>query len=870
MKSSRRPGRAGWEKSGARATRVSTGRWPSRSSPSHLSSNSQSRARFDREARAISSLTHAHICTLYDVGHEDGVDYLVMEFVEGESLSDRLTRGAMPIEQVLRYGIEIAEALDKAHRLGIVHRDLKPSNIMLTKSGAKLIDFGLAKLRDVHEGSEEISGATSNALTAEGFIIGTLQYMAPEQLEGYAVDARTDIFSFGAVMYEMATGRKAFEGKTKSSLAAAIVAGDPPPIMSIQPLTPPGLDRVIRTCLTKDPDDRWQSAHDIASELRWIQEAGSGAGVAAPVVMRRKVREGLAWVVAAACILALLGLATLLWRGLPEPPQMVKTSILPPENYDFDFIWGSIALSPDGRRLAFLARGADRKRMIWVRPLDDLAAQPLAQTEGATYPFWSPDSRYLGFFADGKLKRIDAAGSPPQTLCDAKIGRGGTWNRQGTIVFVTAENPELLEVSASGGQPVALTKADPSKKESFRWPCFLPDGKHLLFLNRTANASGGSKAALWAMSLETGQRTKLLDADSSARYASPGYLLFRRERTLVAQPFDAQHLRVTGEAFPVAEEVRLESGPIFSVSQNGHLAYQTGASGLSQLMWVDRSGAVIANVGSPANYNFASVSHDGRKAAVVITDPNGAIDDIWIIDLARGTSNRLTFDPAHKRNLYWSPDDTHIIFTSGRTDVGDQHIHMKAVSGFGNDEELLQMPGFQVAEDWSRDGRYIVFSNFGAKADWDIWIYSVAGKKASPFLQTSFFEFQGRLSPDEKWIAYSSNESGRLEVYVQTFPSSGQKWQISTDGGEEPRWSPSGDEIFYLNPTSRLMATAVRKKGATFDAGVPKPLFEIHGKGGHDTVYSVSPDGQRFLINSALNQKTPITLVLNWAAGRGR
>jgi serine/threonine protein kinase len=839
--------------------------------PAHLSSNSQYRARFDREAKAISSLTHAHICTLYDVGHEDGIDYLVMEFVEGESLADRLTRGAMPVEQVLRYGIEIAEALDKAHRLGITHRDLKPSNIMLTKSGAKLIDFGLAKLRDVHDGSEEASGATSNALTAEGFIIGTVQYMAPEQLQGYAADARADIFSYGAVMYEMATGRKAFEGKTKSSLAAAIVTSDPPPIPSIQPLTPPALDRVVRTCLAKDPDDRWQSAHDIASELRWIQQAGSGAGVAAPVVKRRKVREGLAWTIAAIGVLAALVMAAEWLRSRPPLPQMVKTSILPPENSDFDFQWGSIALSPDGRRLAFLARGTDGKRMLWIRPLDDLSAKSLAGTEDATYPFWSPDSRYLGFFAGRKLKRIDAAGGPAQTLCDAKFGRGGAWSRNGVIVFTPAGGPELLQISASGGQPIMLRKANSSNPDSFRWPSFLPDDQHVLILERTALPSGGSKAAVCILSTETGEVTRLFDSDFPAVYAAPGYLLFRREKSLFAQPFDAQHLRLTGEAFPVAEEIRTESilsQGVFSVSGNGLLAFQTGVSELSQLMWVDRTGAVIAKVGPPANYRMPSVSHDGRKVAVAITDPAGTSDDIWIIDLARGVSSRLTSDPNRKRNPHWSPDDTRVFFTSGRSDVPDQHIHVRAVSGLGSEEELASMPGFQIGTQWSSDGRYIAFTNMSPALDWDLWLYSIAEKKAFPLLKTSFDEGTSYFSPDGKWFVYASDESGRYEVYVQSFPSSGQKWQVSSDGGLEPRWSPAGNEIFFLSPNSRLMSAAVKARGATFETDVPKTLFEIHSKGGRDTVYDVAPDGQRFLINSPIKERTPITLVLNWAAGR--
>ena len=839
--------------------------------PAAFANDAQLRLRFEREAKAISSLAHPNICTLYDVGQQDGVDYLVMEYLDGQTLADRIVKGPLPVEQALAIGVQIADALDKAHRQGIVHRDLKPGNIMLTKNGAKLLDFGLAKYGTQPEiaGSLTVMPTQQKPLTQEGTILGTFQYMAPEQLEGSDADARTDLFALGAVLYEMLTGRRAFQGKSKASLIAAILQHEPPPISSIQPLSPPALDRLIRICLAKDPDDRWQTAHDVLLQLKWIGEGGSLAGVPAPVARHRRHRERLATVALVLAVIATLTFAAL-WYGVAGAPQPVlETAITPPEKSTFSSDSGSMVLSPDGTRIVLSVEDGTSKRSLWMRPLDHTVAQPLAGTENGNFPFWSPDGRVVGFFTGGKLRRVNAAGGPVQLLADVVSARGGTWNKNDVIVYAPATNDSLSKISAAGGTPVRLTELDKAKNESaHRFPVFLPDQDHIVFLSlRNGGGFRIESSTLEIVSLHSGERITLGPADSSAIYAPPGYLLFRRNRTLVAQPFDAKKLRFTGEAIPIVEDVRVTSTfqALVTASPDGKIAYQTGGPlGQSQLMLVDRSGKLISNVGPPADYRSPVLSHDGRRIAVMKTEANAVSGDIWTIDLARGTSTRMTFDPSNDVSPLWSPDDSRIIFTSNRRDLSD--VYVKPASGLGTDEPLIVMDGFTAASDWSLDGRYIAFQNNppDTKRAWDIWIYSVAEKKAFPFLQTEFGETSPHFSPDGKWLVYASDESGRNEVYVQPFPATGGKWQISTEGGFRPKWSARGDEIFYV-ANSKMMAVKV-KTGPTFEAGVPETLFEGHAKGGPDGLYAPTADGQRFIINSAVRDEshTPITLVQNW------
>jgi Tol biopolymer transport system component len=839
--------------------------------PSHLSSNPQLRERFDREARAISSLTDVHICTLYDVGHQDGIDYIVMEYLEGESLSDRLTKGALPIGQVLRYGTEIAEGLDKAHRQGIVHRDLKPGNIMLTKSGAKLLDFGLAKMVETGEVIQFSTLATAQKqLTAEGTIVGTFQYMAPEQLEGAEADARTDIFALGAVLYEMATGRKAFEGKNKTSLIAAIVDRDPPLISSIQAMTPPALDRVVRSCLAKEPDDRWQSAKDVASELKWISEAGSQAGVAAPIVHRRKHREALAWTIAAALLVAAAAFAYLWYRATAEPPRRIEASILPPEDSDFIFTVAAPALSPDGARIAYPVRAADGKVELWVRRLDNGAAQALEGTESASAPFWSPDSRTIGFFSKGRLLKIDASGGPPQVLCEAAAGRGGTWGPNGLILFSPGDRDGLYSVSASGGVPAPVTRLEPNHEYSHRWPAFLPDGMHYLYLAEMYGSEERGRIYLGTIGSNT--RRALVSSTSPAAYSSAGYLLYCRDRALVAQQFDARSLELKGDATVIADGI-YTFGPTamaaFSVSRNGVLAYQRGTTGLlSQLVWMDRTGKQLGIVSTPGDYNRPQLAHDGRHLAFEIWDAKGD-SDIWIYDLARQTSTRFTFGPGSNSQALWSRDDQFIVYSSEQAQRGARDVVRKSAAGMGSPETLfsLNVP-FLATTDWSWDGRYVFFHGYGIhpKTGSDVYYYSIPDKKLVAAVQTPYSECCGRLSPDGHWLAYASNESGRNEIYVQPFPTATGKWQISTTGGTQPRWRSDEREIFYQSPDNKIVAVDIRAT-STLEPGVPKALFGIHPKLG-GWPYDVAPDGQRFLINETVHAAgaAPVTIVVNWTA----
>ncbi|MEO8190046.1 MAG: protein kinase [Acidobacteriota bacterium] len=849
--------------------------------PEHLSSP-EGRQRFEREAQAISQLSDPHICALHDVGNQDGTEYLVMEYLEGETLAARLAAGPLPLDRTLRYGIEIAGALDRAHRQGIVHRDLKPSNVMLTRSGVKLLDFGLAKLAApfVPTGAAGVSmfPTSPSNLTAEGSILGTFQYLAPEQLEGKEADARTDIFAFGAVLYEMATGRKAFSGTSQASLISAIMSSEAPSITRVSPLYPATFDRIVGICLAKDPDDRWQSVHDVGSELKWIAEGGSAVGLPAPVVAGRRNRERLAWAAAAGATLAALALALLLLARPREALRTVQASIPPPEKSSFVFEGGPMALSADGRRLAFLAPNAERRNLLWVRPLNGMAAQPLAGTDGASYPFWSPDGRFLGFFAGGKLKKIDASGGPPQVLCDTQEGRGGTWNREGVILFSPSSRDALLRISSSGGAPAPATELDVSSREfSHRFPFFLPDGRHFLYLSQAVGIGPGGGREVRIGSLDSKERRPLLRVNSnvvfapSAPGAASGHVLFSRERTLFAQPFDAKRLRLSGEAFPVGEQVQyfgnLALG-VFAASDNGILVYQPGgARSLSQLVWLDRSGKQLEVLGPPADYLRPRISRDGRRVAMDIRDPTGQAD-IWIYDLSRRVSTRFTSEPADNVFPVWSPDGSRIVFESNRK--GSDDLYQKVSSGTGNDEELLVQEGrLLVPTDWSSDGRFVVHNLIDSrtKRGWDLGIYSVAEKKSSVFLSTPSSEANGRFSPDVRWLAYTSDESGRYEVYVRPFPGPGGKWQISTAGGGQPVWNPNGKEIFYASADNKMMAVDV-KTDSGFEAGTARALFELTLKSGTGWKYDVSPDGQRFLANTVMGEvkANPITLVLNWAA----
>jgi serine/threonine protein kinase len=845
--------------------------------PARLSENPEFRQRFEREAKTISQLSHPHICTLHDVGHQDGVEYLVMEFLEGETLTERLAKGPLPLEQVLRHGIEIADALEKAHRQGIVHRDLKPGNVMITKSGVKLVDFGLAKLAAPPGASPLFSGLSvlptqaGENLTAEGTILGTFQYMAPEQLEGKEADARTDIFALGLVLYEMATGKKAFTGKSQASLIAAIIHTQPEAISSIQPMTPPALDRVVKTCLAKDPDDRFQTAHDVRLQLQWIAEGGSAVGLPAPVAAKRKSREKIAWLLVPVAAIAAAAATTFVIRLRTEAPRAVVASLLPPEKSSFAFDSGPMALSPDGRRMAFVATSSGNT-MLWVRPLSGVSAQSLAGTEGASFPFWSPDSRFLGFFAGGKLKKIEGSGGPPQTLADAGFGRGGAWNRDGVILFAPTARDAIYRVSAAGGEPSPVTKLDVKASEfSHRWPVFLPDGRRFLYLAQ-ASLTGTEKNGIYAATLDGGERKLLLNTNTNVVYAPPGHLLFQRDRTLLARPFDPKALRFTEEAFPVAENVSLfmnVASAAFTASDTGLIAYQTGrGGGQTQLTWLDRAGKPVGTVGAPGYLAGPRLAHDGRRLAVGTEDSQG-FADIWIYDLERNTPTRFTFDPNADFAPVWSPDDSRIVFSASRKNPAD--LYEKNSAGTGSEAPLFASITFKIALDWSPDGRVLLFQANDPRTRniFDLWTYSVADRKATPFLQTAFNEVLGRFSPDGRWVAYVSNESSREEVYVMPFPGPGGKWQVSTAGGRSPTWTRGGREVVYVAPGDEIMAVEV-STDPTFRAGIPRVLFKTHLRPPPGRQFDVTPDGERFLVNLRPGDEVsdPVTLVQNWAAGR--
>ena len=850
--------------------------------PSHLSSDLQFKQRFEREARAISSLSHPHICTLYDVGHQDGIDYLVMEYLEGQTLAERLRKGAVPLEEALRCAIQIAEALDKAHRQGIVHRDLKPGNIMLTKAGVKLLDFGLAKLFPVgtrstasvksnsRDGVEsvltELSGAPTvkEEITKEGTILGTLHYMAPEQLEGKQADTRTDIFAFGVVLYEMVTGKKAFTGKSQASLIAAILEREPEPISKLQPLGPPAFERVVKRCLAKEPDARWQTALDLLEEMKWIAEGGSQSGVPAPVIARRMKRERLAWM-AAGLFALIAGVATFhnLTRPTVVEPHFVL-SVVPPQNT----VVGSLAVSPDGSRLAFTARDASGQSALWIRPLDSALPQPLPKTEGAFYPFWSPDSKSIAFFAEDKLKRIDATGGPILTLCDAPLGLGGTWNRDEVILFATLRDP-LNRVSASGGVPTPLGRFDSGgQTANHAWPHFLPDGRHFLYF-ATASPLDASKAGgIYIASLDGKENRLLVRADGNSVYAK-GHLLFLQGTALRAQPFDANALKTVGEPFTVADQVRF--APLnflgsFSASETGDLVFDTGETS-SQLIWFDRQGQPLDTLGDRSSCWTINLSPDESRLVVCVKDAVTQTDDFWIYDLSRGVPTRFTFDGSPKAVAVWSPDGTRIVFNAFRD--GAYNLYQKAVGGNESEETVSVSKLNKYPSSWSPDGKHILCATIdNSRRNVDLWVFPMEGdRRAYLFRGTKDSENALQFAPDGRWVAYMSDETGRNEIYVTSFPEKTETTRVSTGGGKQPRWRRDGKELFYLAPDNKLMAVEVETKSPAFAVHSTRPLFPMRPASPFFS-YDVSRDGQRFLVNTALEStnSSAITVVVNWTA----
>lgn len=839
--------------------------------PSHLSSNPDFRQRFEREARAVSSLNHPHVCTLHDVGHQDGIDYLVMEHLEGDTLAQRLTKGPLPTDQVLRYSIEITDALDKAHKQGIVHRDLKPGNIMLTKSGAKLLDFGLAKFQAPASGAP-VSGVSvldteaNQNLTAEGNIVGTFHYMAPEQLEGKDADSRTDIFAFGVVLYEMVTGKKAFSGKSQASLIAAILDKEPEPISAIRPLTPPALDRAVKICLAKDPDERWQNAHDLMNELKWIREGSSQAGVAAPVAAHRKSRERLAWILVAVLAVALALAAGTLLKPRSVQPEAVRLALTSPGVTPSSAGAGNISISPDGRMIVFVGSDSAGQGGLWLRSLADAVPHNLVKKAGATYPFWSPDSKHIAFFADGKLQRVPAAGGDVDIICTAPDGRGGTWGNSGVIVFAPTVSSPLMRVDASGGEPVPATKLE-NGEVTHRFPSFLPDSEHFLFM---AGASVEHfQNSIYLGSLQSTGRTLLLKAGRMPVYAEPGYLIYSIGDRLVAQQFDPKTLRVQGQPLKLPDWIPngVNTGDrVASASANGTLVIAAAESAEKKLVWFNRHGGIESTIPPPpGGIQAFRISPDGTRIITTIGPAQGK-DDLWMIDLKRASSTRLTFGPDSSQRAIWSPDGKQLVFQSDRN--GPFDLFLKQANGSGGDTLLYSSrTEWKEPYSWSPDGRTIAFLTIENQTNGDILLASTDGKgKATPYLNTPAAEWYPDISPDGRWLAYSSNESGRIEIYVQSFPSPGEKYQVTTTGGTAPRWTQGGRELIYTTAEPAIASVPVTL-GEGLEFGTPQTLFSLPGN-----EYDVSPDGQHVLalmpVDSAAAQWP--TVVLNWAAGLNR
>jgi len=832
--------------------------------PSHLSSDPDLKARFEREAKAISALSHHHICHLYDIGSQDGTDFLVMELLEGETLADRLSKGPLPLKLALQYGLEIAEALEKAHAHGIVHRDLKPGNIMLTKSGAKLLDFGLAKAADGVATLASGSMATmSKPLTVEGTIVGTFQYMAPEQVQGREADARSDLFALGAVLYEMITGRRAFAGKSQISVMSAILEKEPEPVSSVQPMASPALDHVIQRALAKDPNDRWHTARDFIQELKWSAESAQLTSAAVPAAATaRRVREAFSWLVASTLLVILIAGAIWWWHSKPSVETMYFPAPLP-------FPAADIAIAPNGHTIALVGyQESARKNMLWIYELGSHGARSLPGTEGASYPFWSADGRSLAFFADAQLKKLEVSGGPVQTICDAPSGRGGTWNKEGVIVLAPETTAGLFRVPASGGTPTRISDFDKSRGEgSFRWPVFLPDGKHFLYL--AANFTGQKGAnAIFVGSLDSNEKRFVVEATSNAAYAPPGYLLFYRDRTLLAQPFDLKRFALVGEATVILPEIQYlpqVKRAIFAVSDQGLLVAQSGGeAALSQLSWFDRKGNAVGAVGKPEVYGNVFLAPDGKSVATDKTDMASLNIDVWTQELQRDGSKRLTFDPAIDAVPIWSPDAIQLVFASNRqTYFG---LYVKNSDGANDEKVIVQGEVGNFPSDWSRDGKYILYCRGP-----DLWFVTYPELKSSLFLKAPSVFRNGQFSPDGKWVAYASNETGKWEIYVTSFPDARGRWQISSGGGEQPRWRGDGKELFYLSLDGKMMAAPVTT-GAHFDAGTSVTLFQTTPRQPvlvYDLfVYDVSRDGQRFLINTQVKQaeSVPMSVVLNWPA----
>ncbi len=833
--------------------------------PAATQANADLRARFEREAKAISSLNHPHICTLHDIGHEDGIDFIVMEYLEGETLSEMLKAGPLSREDLFTYAAQIADALDSAHRKGLIHRDLKPGNVIVNKDGAKLLDFGLAKLKLQPGQVDGISHVTQTTpLTGAGTIIGTLQYMSPEQLEGQEADQRSDIFAFGALLYEMAVGRPAFSGKSQASLIASVLKEEPRPLSELVSMTPPALDRLVMKCLDKDPDKRWQSAHDLRDELRWIAQAGSQAGVPAQVSSQRRIRSRLAWGLAAVASIVALVLITILVLQ-PEPEILVHRFTVGPQEHYNRMYWP--VLSPDGKTLAFLAQDTAGTERIYVRPVHSLDANPIPGTEGANRPFWSPDSRALAFFRGNSLNKVEVSGGPVQLICEVN-GADGTWGSSGIILFDGSAGDSIRQVAASGGVPTAATSMQRDSGEVFHaWPWFFPDGNRFYYqTNRDSVAGATGTEVLKVGSLDGSVDHTLGAVPSRVVYVDEEHFMYGHNGLLLLQKVDLDNYTLVGGPRPVAQQLAAYDGNgIFSISNSGSLVYQVGETvSNNRLVWVDRSGNELGTVGDPAPYRDIAISPDDKRLAYGMLNERAAADDLWVMDLTRNVSSRLTFEDRSEIWPIWSPDGTRIIYASNAS--GSFRIVSRQANGLGDIAEVHSVPGQTGPSQWF-DENTVVASELTGEGRINI-INLTDTTKSIRIGAAGSNHFSGQISPDGRFVAYMSDESGRFEVFVRELSPNGGKWQVSSAGGTEPRWSDDGSEIFFLQPPDKFYSVAVRTDRGYFEAEVPELMFQRRRDGGVIAQYrwDVSSDGRRLLIVEPLELggDTYFVTVLNW------
>jgi eukaryotic-like serine/threonine-protein kinase len=848
---------------------------------SQLSSDPAHRQRFEREAKAISSLNHPNICVLYDIGHHDGIDYLVMECVEGETLAKRLEKGPLPVDQVLKFGAQIADALDKAHRSGIIHRDLKPGNIMLTPTGAKLLDFGLAKPGSALSDVAMTATKLETPVTERGTIVGTFQYMSPEQIEGRDLDGRSDVFSLGAVLYEMVTGQRAFEGKSRLSVASAILEKEPAPITTIKPLAPAALDHAIRSCLAKDPNDRWQTARDLSHELKWIGETGSQTGTpAVPGRRSRAMRERIAWATAAAALLCALVALSVAFHLKKDPPSAtnVRAMIPPPADNQFGaFAFNRFlpALSPDGRLLVVPVMDTKGNLALWLRGLNDLGqGRILPGTDQGAFPFWSPDSRSIGFFARGKLKRIDIEGNLVQVLADVNwFPRGGTWGSSGIILYARGTSSELYQIPASGGTPKKVTERNTSLKElSHRWPTFLPDGRHFLFF--VNDDEQPDVQGIYAGSLDTKERHLVIKTFVGTAYENGGTIVYVRDGAIVAQHFDERRLVLSGEPIAMPDHVAVNvtnNTALFSVSLAGNLVYYPAPSeGPWALSWYDRDGRRGDTLDTGPIQGIA-LSPDGTQVAEGIYNSNGLNRDLWSYDVSRHIKTRLTSSLEDEGNPVWQPDGQFVLFGSA-FGADPSHIYRTRSAGSGGIETVLKSEGVSESPgSICRDGRYLAYTRSSKDSPSSVWILPLTGdRKPFALIQTQFSNFSPVFSPDCKWIAYASTKNtGLNDIYVANFPDATHRYQVSTQPGGGPHWRGDSKELFYFcSPQNSIMAVNVEEKGGEISLGAPRTLFPLSSPYASSLSFDVTPDGKHFLI-STVNFPTayvPLTLVTNWEA----